>query len=58
MGDKQTGGNLAAVLFKEKDIRIVCYSIIMIGDVIWENPAYGVTKRAGSDQTPRSMRGV
>jgi len=27
-------------------------------DIIWENPAYGGTKRSGSDQTPRILRGV
>ena len=29
-----------------------------ICDVIWENLALGGTKRTGSDQTPRVLRGV
>ena len=27
-------------------------------DFIWENMAYGVTKRSGSDQTPHLLRGI
>ena len=50
--NKQRTNTLPYMLYLDYDI------IFYICAVIWENPAYGVTKRTGSDQTPHVLRGI
>ena len=46
------------VFFKHFSQIDVTRRMIMICDDIWENAACGGTKRPGSDQAPRFLRGV